>query len=577
MKKKYVLSLLVSLVCSILFSQNESILNELNSRYSKNQKKPDTTTVAKVTVDTVFINLTDSIDLINPGEVIQVEETDSSLFKAEVIFPEKQIPTQKYAKEEEWKKKFLITNNVSYKKKHVIDTTYKIFGWHPYWMGNAYESYNFSLLSMVAYFSYELNPLTGGYKTIHNWEKTKLVDSAKANGCKVLLTVTNFGSTNNKRFLNNPKAQSNFITTLINLLKLRNADGVNIDFEGVGNSDRDELNNFLINLSTKLKTQNSNYLITVAIPVFDFREVYDIPSIESHVDKFIVMGYEFHGVNSKVAGPIAPVVSGKLWSPLNIEESVNKHLVSGIPAKKLIVAFPYYGVEWQTHDLRFPSNVKKFEKYHTYRSIKRITRNYTGTPDENSMSQYYVYSDANNNFRQIWYDDSLSLAMKYDWIKEKQIGGVGIWALGYDNGHDELWKLLANKFAYDSDQLLALKKKNRRLSLRRMMSLIMRAIRNPRSLLTNPRPMMGIFGALFGVSLMGFFIIYRYGYRFSRMFKIALKGTFTIFVILAVALIFLIFRFIQAKEVLYLIGGIIFGLILFYIFSRRFISEKDLP
>ncbi len=564
-----------------LSAQNESILNEINNFYSTEQSVIDSikreNSKIKPTVDTIIINLTDSVELINANDVIEVEEIDSAKFKEEVSFPEQQIPVIVHKREKGWEKEFLITNLIRYKDKHILDTNFNVFGWHPYWMGTAYESYNFSLLSMVAYFSYEVNPYTGDYKTIHNWKTTALVDSAHANGTKILLSVSNFGTNNNKLFLNNIKAQKNLIRTLITLLKERNADGVNLDFEGIRAKDKEELNNFIIDLSSSLKIENSEYKITVAIPAFDFNNVYNFESIGSHVDLFVIMGYEFHGVNSKTAGPIAPLSSGNRWNPLNLEKSVDEYLVAGIPPQKLIMGLPYYGVEWQTFDLKFPSKAKKFEQYHTYRNIKKITKNYSCVIDEPSLSKYYAYRDFNNNYRQIWFDDSTTLGLKYDWIKEKQIGGVGIWALGYDNGHNELWKLLAKKFAYSGEQLASLKKKGRKMSLRRSMNLILRLIKNPRSLLTRPRPIMAVFGGLFGVSMMGFFFIYRYGYRFGRIFKIAMKGTIAIFVIIAIALIFIIFKYVNIKEVYFLLGGIIFGLILFYLFSRRFISEKELP
>ena len=133
---------------------------------------------------------------------------------------------------------------------------------------------------------------------------------------------------------------------------------------------------------------------------------------------------------------------------LNLERSVDEYIISGIPSKKLLLGLPYYGVEWQTYDLKFPSKVKQFQNFHTYRYIKSLIGNYSCVTDEPSSSKYYAYRDKDNNYRQIWFEDSTTLGIKYDWIKEKQLGGVGIWALGYDNGHTELWKLLAQKFAY---------------------------------------------------------------------------------------------------------------------------------
>ena len=39
-------------------------------------------------------------------------------------------------------------------------------------------------------------------------------------------------------------------------------------------------------------------------------------------------------------------------------------------------------------------------------------------------------------------------------IKKNKIGGVGIWALGYDNGYPELWDLLTDKFSQEQETTL---------------------------------------------------------------------------------------------------------------------------
>jgi spore germination protein len=576
--RKITTLLFVIVTISGIKAQDESILSKINKFYSldeADEKDTGKDTITYVVIDTVVP--VDSSGLMSDNEVVEVEPVDSNFYRGEILFPENQIPVKVYQREKDWEKEYLITNQVAYKANHVLDTNFKVFGWHPYWMGTAYESYNFSLLNYIAYFSYELNPKTGGYVSVHNWNTTAMIDSAHAHGTKVLLTITNFGKEQNKIFLNKVGAQKNLIRQIITLLRERNGDGVNIDFEGVRPLEREELTNFIIDLSSSLKTENSNYSITVSIPAFDYKNVYNVASIGSHVDLFVIMGYEFHGLRSSTAGPVSPLSSGNRWAPLNIERSVNEYLVTGIPPQKLLLGVPYYGVEWSTYDLNFPSKVKKFERYHTFRNIKKITKDYSCVIDEPSLSKYYAYRDANNNYRQIWFDDSLTLGMKYDWIKEQKIGGVGIWALGYDNGHSELWKLLAKKFAYNDKQLAALKKKNRKISFRRMTSLAFRFIRNPRSVLTRPRPIMMLFGGLFGVSMVGFMFIFRYGHRFSRLFNIALKGTVSIIIIISIALVFLLFKYLQVKEFYILLIGIILGLFLFYLFSRRFLSEKDKP
>lgn len=169
------------------------------------------------------------------------------------------------------------------------------------------------------------------------------------------------------------------------------------------------------------------------------------------------------------------------------------------------------------------------------------------------------------------------MGIKYDWIKEKQLGGVGIWALGYDNGHTELWKLLAQKFAYTPDQMALLVKNKRKISFTRTINTIFSILRNPKSVLTRPRPILMLFGSFFGVSMVGILLFIRYGHRLGRIMNVAMKGTLSIIIIFGLALAFLLFRYINIKEVYILVGGIILGLFLFYIFSRRFLSEKELP
>jgi len=246
--------------------------------------------------------------------------------------------------------------------------------------------------------------------------------------------------------------------------------------------------------------------------------------------------------------------------------------------KKLLLGVPYYGAEWITENLKFPSTSRGFVDYLSYRESKRLARRAEdGDLDGSSMSKFYAYSDGNSNYRQMWFEDSTTLAAKYDWIKNKKIGGVGIWALGYDNGHDELWKLLAEKFAYSEEEVEKIERNRRKISFRKIMRYAKRLIKNPKSIIRRPRAFLRLFGAFAGVSVIGLFIVIRYSKKFKRLFKLILKGGIAAIVIVTLASIFIFLRYFELKELLFLIGGFLLGLILFLFFSRRYISEKDLP
>ncbi len=231
----------------------------------------------------------------------------------------------------------------------------KVYGWHPYWYGTSYKSYDYNLLSRISYFSLKVDPKTGNFEDIHFWKTTPLIDMAKSGGTRIDLTITNFGAKNNAEFLQSKKAQSKLIKNTIKLLKLRGADGVCIDFESVPGSMRDEFSSFINKFSKEMKGKLPEATLSLALYAVDWHNVFNIKEINPAVDQFILMAYDYHTASSKKAGPVAPINSGKIWSPFNVKKSIENYLKKGVPASKLLLSVPYYGQEWKTAKSKFPS------------------------------------------------------------------------------------------------------------------------------------------------------------------------------------------------------------------------------
>ena len=114
-------------------------------------------------------------------------------------------------------------------------------------MGTAYQRYDYSKLSTIAYFSYEVNPTNGNPVSLRSWDTTPIVAWAHSNSpiVKVVLTATLFGSANNAMLLTNAASCSNLIHQLVVAVSNRNGDGVNIDFESVGSAQKAQLTAFI--------------------------------------------------------------------------------------------------------------------------------------------------------------------------------------------------------------------------------------------------------------------------------------------------------------------------------------------
>ena len=335
----------------------------------------------------------------------------------------------------------------------------EVFGWHPYWMGSAWKSYPFELLSTISYFSYKLDPKTGSYtnpEQIQEWRKTAMIDSAKLKKTKILLTVSSHGYKNNNSFLGDQSKWSTMIDSLTNLLKYRDADGVDINFEGLPYLKRGSFNRFIQALRKRLNQNitNKTPIISMTLPAVDSREIFDVLHLNKFVDLFVIMGYDYN-TGPQLQGAVAPLLPFETEN-ISLNNTLKYYLDIGIDPKKTILALPYYGSMWEGTLSEDGSTSSMFERKVTYREIRSlfnedfITRNkLSPVLEKKSMTNYFNINYPDNTSKEVWFDDDFTLGKKYDFALTNKLKGVGIWALGYDNGYNELWDVIENKFATD--------------------------------------------------------------------------------------------------------------------------------
>jgi hypothetical protein len=86
-----------------------------------------------------------------------------------------------------------------------------------------------------------------------------------------------------------------------------------------------------------------------------------------------------------------------------------------------------------------------------------------------------------------------------------------------------------------------------------------------------------VFGGIMGLSLTGVFLLIRYGHRFKRLWKVIMQGAIALFILVLLCLIFFTLKYAGLREMGFLLGGFIISGILFLVFSRQFLVERDLP
>ncbi|MDP1746864.1 MAG: glycosyl hydrolase family 18 protein, partial [Bacteroidota bacterium] len=321
----------------------------------------------------------------------------------------------------------------------------RVYGWHPYWSNGLQTNYDWAGLTDLCYFAYEVNASTGNSSNTHSWATAQVVTDAQTNGVNVTLCATLFSG--HTTFFASSTARQTLITNLINLVQSRNAHGVNIDFEGMGASHSADFTSFMIDLCNQMHTAVPGSEVSIALYAVDWSSVFDIQAMDPYVDLFIIMGYDYYYSGSTTAGPEDPLYNFQTSYNYTLTKSITYYLNKGATHSKLLLGLPYYGREWSTTANTTPSSTTGGTNSVFYNNFRNNTNGYYSSRqwDVNSFSSWYP-SQRSGQWWQCFIDDAYALGKRFDIVNQQGIGGIGIWALGYDDGYSDFWDLIQNKF-----------------------------------------------------------------------------------------------------------------------------------
>jgi len=325
-----------------------------------------------------------------------------------------------------------------------------VFGFLPYWVDDVWLRYD--LISVLSCFCVDI----GSSGNITAWNGfpgafEPAIDSIHTAGGIAVITVVNFTSSSIHSILTTNRESA--ISTIVSLVTDYSVDGVSIDFEGVNSSDIDNLTAFMGELRDDLDSAAPGSHLSICTPPVDWNGAFDYSALAEICDALFMMCYNFHGSWSTVAGPCCPLTG---WgstpeSASNMMWCLGDYTIYAPEVHdKLVVGFPYYGFQWETEDDRTHSGITGSCSTLFYTTLVGRAETYGRLWDTESLTPWYVFNDGGWN--QGWYDDSVSLGLKYDIVRMADMQGIGIWALGYDGSRNELWNCIENSFCGEAWQ-----------------------------------------------------------------------------------------------------------------------------
>jgi len=315
-----------------------------------------------------------------------------------------------------------------------------VHGFHPYWMGTSWQSYDWSLLSTVAWFGIELGA-AGQVSDAHGGVPAALVSAAHAAGVRVVVTAIAFDSADLQTLLASAANRQAAVGSIVNAAVAAGADGACIDFEGVPGPRKADFVTFVGEVQTALENALAEPYLSVCTPAVDWGNAYDYDEIAARCDHLLVMAYDYHWANSTTTGPVAPLGG---WGTYNVGWTIQDYVTWGAPRHKILLGVPWYGYRWPCTSSTAGAATTGSATALTYAGAAVEAAMYAVQWDAPSQTPWLRYQ--NPGWLQTWYDDAASWSAKFARVWQEDLGGVGIWALGYQGTHAEPWTALRDAF-----------------------------------------------------------------------------------------------------------------------------------
>jgi len=340
------------------------------------------------------------------------------------------------------KKEIFLSPLSGEKTKNEIKNELKVFGFLPTWMVGKTREYSneISHLIFLGIESDEKGDLIWDIqsKKINNEMFLKQKKIIKENGGKNILGIKLFDDNKLRTLFENKEYLSNLTKQIKEVVVENNFDGVNLDFEFQGDPVAilsEEFGNFVDGLRLAGIKEISVDVFANTIIKGDEQK---LKLLIGKIDHLVVMAYDFHRPGVDFAGPVAPI--GSPVGKRNIREVLEKIIAVNLDKRKIIMAYPLYGYEWQTYTKDFGSQIKRgWYQMSSWNRTKELVKekNLEVNWDEMSMTPWLVFED-NKKIHQIYFENERSLRAKIDLVKQNQLGGYGFWALGYE-GEDDVF------------------------------------------------------------------------------------------------------------------------------------------
>ena len=277
-------------------------------------------------------------------------------------------------------------------------------------------------LTYLSIFSYQVRP-DGSLASIQD---VPLIQAAWRQNVGPMMVITNIkegGSFNSElahTILTDQNVQNTLLDNVVETLNEKQYFGLDVDFEYIFPSDRENYNSFIKKVVDRLRPLG--YTITTALAPKTstgqpglLYEAHDYAAHGALVDHVILMTYEW----GYTYGPARAV------APLNLVEEVLKYAVTVIPSKKILMGIPNYGYDWTLPFVQ-GSSARPLTNPGAVNLASRVGAQIMF--DTQAQSPFFSYYESGKQHI-VWFEDARSIEAKLKLVDKYDLGGVSYWTI----------------------------------------------------------------------------------------------------------------------------------------------------
>ncbi len=339
---------------------------------------------------------------------------------------------------------------------HIKSIPKQVIGFLPYWLlDRAHTDYS-SYITTLTYFGLRMDgnghimklatpqQEDPGWYDLSSGKLNPFFANARQNNVKLSLLIDSGDSSTINQLLSKPAPHAvTLVHDAMPIMKKYHFQDLNLDIEYTATPSAIAQTHFTQFIHT-VKQQLTKYrlgTLTLEISPIDVvtSTLINPKAIAPYADTVILMAYDYHSPTSLVTGPIAPLQGAGKDLEYDVTTAVIKSLQS-IPAAKLILGIPLYGYEWETLNTAVRSAIipGTGELASNARMDSFLAQCATCSAffDNESQEEFLVYHDQKTGtYHQAFFPTAKSTEAKINLANKVQLGGIALWALGYEGAN----------------------------------------------------------------------------------------------------------------------------------------------